>query len=478
MINSRLSTIAPPPSGSMVTNAPIYVVIVDPSHSDTNGGYNHMGEYNEIPINMISIGTQSSTGSPNVDSFGTTFSHEMVERMSDPTDDRYGNYGVRLNPPAGEPANINTGNNSQIADNEAESYSYRLGGPGGVDVQPYWSDMNPTRFPTAFIVPDGNSQRVTLSPIWTVSGSPPVGTFSGQYDLTVDGDQFGAGTQDSISVDTDAAGDVSVNLNGEIFYFDSGQLNSITVNTGGGINDVSIPHTSKSVPVTVVGGLGSTDTVTLGNSINGVQGIQGDVTVTNPPSRTRLVIDDSTDSIARTVTVTDGSVVGLAPATINYIGGDLSSLNITTSTGIDDVRVRSTSALITNLYSAGGDDIVTVGSGHSVQGVRGTLSIDNRFGFSPVLVDDSADTVGRSVTMGTFTPCARQRLRLHPRPGPGRHQLQVHRHPRGHGGCRIRPQRGERAGRRRGHDGRGRQQGHHVQRRFRQSGPGASCSTT
>ncbi len=83
----------------------------------------------------------------------------------------------------------------------------------------------------------------------------------------------------------------------------------------------------------------STDTVNVGYSINGVQDIHGSLTVLNPLSYTTLNISNGADSANHTVMewVDAGGMAhlnGLAPAPISFMGSDVSSLSITTGSGL------------------------------------------------------------------------------------------------------------------------------------------------
>jgi hypothetical protein len=85
-ILSPVSPIYGPP-GNSITTSPIYVVITDPSHFADWGGFNMPGTFRSSPVNMISVGTSALSMEYR---FGLTFSHELVERMTDPTDDGKG----------------------------------------------------------------------------------------------------------------------------------------------------------------------------------------------------------------------------------------------------------------------------------------------------------------------------------------------------------------------------------------------------
>jgi hypothetical protein len=178
------------------------------------------------------------------------------------------------------------------------------------------------------------------------------------------------------------------------------------LNTGSGGNIVYVHGTSGPLNVGSNGG----DTVNVGNA-GSVQGILGELNIDNPLSFTTVNIDDSADTTARTVTLDTftpaadtpwGSVTGLAPASINYRYGDTQSVSITTGSGADTVNVHAT-GVTTNL-SAHGLDTIKVGKAGSVRGIFGALNIEDPPYYSTLTVDDSADPIGRTVTLNTFTP--------------------------------------------------------------------------
>jgi hypothetical protein len=98
-IDDPTSPIFAPAFHTDITHAPAYVVVTDPNHAGSNGGYNVPGTYTttSTPINMISVGTGFGGMA---DGFGLTFSHEMAERLSDPN----GNSGSPSTPPAASPS--------------------------------------------------------------------------------------------------------------------------------------------------------------------------------------------------------------------------------------------------------------------------------------------------------------------------------------------------------------------------------------
>jgi hypothetical protein len=82
VIDNPSTPIPPPINNATITQAPIYVVIPDPAHSNTNGGYNvpgqYSGTYGSGRINMISVGT-----SGNIEDFFTTTFSPRTDRAHD-----------------------------------------------------------------------------------------------------------------------------------------------------------------------------------------------------------------------------------------------------------------------------------------------------------------------------------------------------------------------------------------------------------
>jgi hypothetical protein len=187
------------------------------------------------------------------------------------------------------------------------------------------------------------------------------------------------------------------------------------VSTGSGSNTVNILDTSAGITISIVGH--GWDTVNVGDN-GSVQGIVGAVSVENPPSYTTLNIDDSADPNARTATITTvgsnpadsegnsdvwGSVTGLAPAAISYEYDDTGSVHLTTGHGGDTVNVLAT-GVPTYLSSGGGADTVNVGSGGSIQGIRGALYVENPPWYTTLNIDDSADAAAGTCYLYTITP--------------------------------------------------------------------------
>jgi hypothetical protein len=200
--------------------------------------------------------------------------------------------------------------------------------------------------------------------------------------------------------DTAAAGQLSGLAPAPITweYYDT---SSVTINGGTGSNTWNIQGNDGSTTINAHG----SDTFNLGNAHN-VQGIHGTLTLANPPNFNAINLDDVADFLPRSVTLAAtagvGSITGLAPGTIRYRYSDTRSLSLFLAVGGNVVNVQATDAsALTTLIDAA---TVNVGNAGSVQGVAGTLNLEDLAGFTTVNVGDSADTVARTVVLGTFTP--------------------------------------------------------------------------
>jgi hypothetical protein len=211
----------------------------------------------------------------------------------------------------------------------------------------------------------------------------------------------------------------------------TGATEKTTVNSGAGSDKVAVRRLNNSG--LVVNGQAGQDAVTVGQN-GSVQNIVHPLNVFNGLGRTALVVDDSADTTARTVTMDAGgllgTIVGLAPATITYDVPTLASVTalggkggntvdilntatgsfpvptiVRTGTGIDRVHVLGTTgALQLDLQGDGGtgnSDFVIVGdkngfgnTGHT-QNIKGSVNVTGSE-FFVVDVDDSGSSVGHN----------------------------------------------------------------------------------
>jgi hypothetical protein len=410
-------------------NAILYMVIVDQNHSDTTGGYNQASTYTypngpTVPINVVSVGLKGGSQ----DAFCGTVSHELVERMSDPTADAY---GVSVNPPPGLPANVGSGL-SQIGDLEPAAaglihYYYRMEGQTGFAVQPYWSNQD-----AAFVVPDGNQQFLFLTPNWTVDGAGN-GTFSGTYSLAIYGDQLANAFGDHLTIDCRGV-QTKITLNGEMFYFDefdrgiSGAaplLTGITVNLQAGNDTINIEGAFAGTPIQVNLGIGR-DTVNICPATQNLDNIQGNISVNTGSGVDTLNVNDQGNPDGHPYTITLGSITRTNAGTISW--GAMNAVNINGAKGSPSVynvfntEPRFTTTLnthsrgdvinlfksfgTTNLNTAAGTTINVGNAGNDaqtgVQGIFGSVNIVNTsidLDSDVLKIDDSTDGGGHTVTV-------------------------------------------------------------------------------
>jgi hypothetical protein len=169
-------------------------------------------------------------------------------------------------------------------------------------------------------------------------------------------------------------------------------LTSITIDTGDGSDFVTIRSTAIPTNVTTTGTGSDNDAVTIGNA-GSVQGITAPLSVSNANDLSTLVVDDSADAAARTVTLSDTTIAGLAPADITFAPnslGDVSPASALTVKGGTGGNTFTVTDLIagagntTDLETGSGNDTVVVqaGTSSSALNVKGQGG-NNRFTVTP-----------------------------------------------------------------------------------------------
>src|SRR5207247_2487591 len=110
---------------------------------------------------------------------------------------------------------------------------------------------------------------------------------------------------------------------------------------------------------------------------------------------TDLYVDDDADDTGRTATLNDGSITGLAPATISWtpsssFTGGVTSLHVHGGSGGNTFTVANTSNFYfwTWLGSGSGDDTVNVGA------TTGDLYVYNDGGYDYVYVGSNGSALG------------------------------------------------------------------------------------
>lgn len=367
----------PLPESDTPAHLPIYVVVTPPGINSSDpiaGGYNYKDtdtdvsafevDVDDMPVVWVGTSTLPAPrpGLPrplNLDQFTRVFGHEIAEVMTD-----LGKGGFEVNTP--QPwANAGGGGDGQIGDKEGNQYKYRLS--NGVQIQPYWS-----RADNAWLVTDGNSQVIQVSAAakqWNGA------QFSGQYDVVVNGDQR-PNKNDNIQVNSAVVGGKSVlqiNLNGELFQFDSGTVNNLTINTGSG-SDFVVLNAAPNGKITV----------NTGSALR-----SSNVTFFN-----RVTATINERSINSTL-----SVNALAPVTVNGLGGSITianqSIATVNATAANLVLVTQNTGSLT-VDSAG---TLVLGSGGRVNTFTGFTTITDTRGATALTIDDSADTAARNITL-------------------------------------------------------------------------------
>jgi hypothetical protein len=219
-------------------------------------------------------------------------------------------------------------------------------------------------------------------------------------------------THDVLYVDDylDTGGDSYIITNATFTKTDFGMLSyavdALIVNAGMDQNSISIQSTAPSCPVTV-NGSGGHDDITVGSSGSGVEWIQGTLTLQNDNSYNNIIISDTADFTADTVTVDDvvtdawyGRVTGLGPAAILWKTIDTQNVEIDTGMGADTVRVFST-VKPTTISSGGGGDTVRVGVNGTLASILADVTVCNPPSYTTLIIDNAYGIWQQTITMDT-----------------------------------------------------------------------------
>ena len=231
---------------------------------------------------------------------------------------------------------------------------------------------------------------------------PPIGAF-----VTVNVDDSTDSATPTVILDTNVIGGSNygriTGLAPAPIQYRYQDTDTVTVQTGTGGATINVLATSK--PVNLIGH--GSDTVNVGNA-GSVQGINGPLTISGPPSFATVIVDDSADSAPRTVildTVTIGSsnygrIAGLAPAAIYYGHAATSTVTVQMAAGGGLVNVVTTGEPVSLIGH--GSETFNVGYPGSVQAINGSLTITDLSSLlATVHVYDNADSMARVVTLDT-----------------------------------------------------------------------------
>ncbi len=181
-----------------------------------------------------------------------------------------------------------------------------------------------------------------------------------------------------------------------------------TINTNGGNATVDVQAISNALTINNTNGTG---VYSLGNA-GSLNTISGPVTI-NGTGNDTLNLDDSTDALAQSGTISSDTITGMGMGgggAIDYTG--LDQLNITLGSGVQSIAVDSTNAATpVNLTTGQGSDVITVlanasalvidaglgantinvGNAGLLSGIQGSLTIDGG-GNGTLNVEDQNDT--------------------------------------------------------------------------------------
>jgi hypothetical protein len=128
--------------------------------------------------------------------------------------------------------------------------------------------------------------------------------------------------------------------------------------TGAGSDTINIQSTSGPLNIDNNGGV---DTVTVGSLApktgGDVSGIQGKLTVSSSAGTGHLILDDSADATARSVTVSPTAITGLAPAEIDCSAGQ-ESISILGGTGGDTFTITSPAVAVAINGGSGANTLI------------------------------------------------------------------------------------------------------------------------
>ena len=264
----------------------------------------------------------------------------------------------------------------------------------------------------------------------TYGALAPTGTldlYASQGNNVIDVNSTANGVATGVSGE---AGLDTINVNG------TGTGSTLSVATGNATNDPSTVNVLANIGTVNISSSASFPTITTVNigstgGAGSIAGIQGPISIVNPPSLTALNFHDENDTTGQTWTLNndDGALTGnlavTGSATTTFNPADLSSLTLNGGSGGNTVLVDNTSAFYPTSVNAGtGDDsvqvfasgdntlnirgqeridTVTLGSSTTaplgMQALSGTINVNNTRGLTNLVLDDSEDTTGQTVLL-------------------------------------------------------------------------------
>ena len=117
---------------------------------------------------------------------------------------------------------------------------------------------------------------------------------------------------------------------------------------------------------------------------------------------TLTILGDQLPNHNDTLTLNDSSSglhVNLNGQSSDYVPGTITSITVNLGDGANTIHVEQTVSSDPVTIHGGGSDTVNIGVSSSVQGIQGTVSIDNLSSFTTLNIDDSGDSTARTAVI-------------------------------------------------------------------------------
>jgi Ca2+-binding RTX toxin-like protein len=178
------------------------------------------------------------------------------------------------------------------------------------------------------------------------------------------------------------------------------EIESLTVSASQNDDTIAVRGSAAATPIEInnLSGAGI-DRVNIGQA-GSTQQVLGDILVTNQTGATELTVDDSAATAGRAITIADGTIDGIAPATIAYAPMIHNTpVIIKSGNGADTFSIASAASVPPKwLMSGGGDDRFVFADGATLSSLG---KIDGGDGIDTL--DYSAYTSSVSVFAGSAT---------------------------------------------------------------------------
>ena len=180
-------------------------------------------------------------------------------------------------------------------------------------------------------------------------------------------------------------------------------LSSLTVRTpaaGGSSTNVQ----STSVPTTIIGNspVGGPDDTALVGLGGSVSGIAAALNFSSTTGFTSITVDDSADTAAETVIVTDHSISGIAPGLISYVQNRSRAVTINSGKGGNTFNVTSTGSRPTLTINTGTGSVqVNIGDAtNTLNSILGNVSVVKGTGSATLKINDQGSSANHAYTLG------------------------------------------------------------------------------